>query len=95
MPKEMSRSEKPDFFAKGGNTKMFGKGTAHTALSDVSGKSDNGGTAGSEPADKPYEHESYTDGVRYQEGGGSNEMFGKGHSGKKIPGISGKETQEG
>jgi hypothetical protein len=41
MGKVESRSEKPDFFAKGGDGKMFGKGTAGTADSGVSGKSSN------------------------------------------------------
>jgi hypothetical protein len=43
MAKMQSRSEKPEFFAKGGDTKMFGRGTAHPAESAVSGKSENGG----------------------------------------------------
>ena len=89
------KQERPEFFAKGGSTKMFGKGTAHSALSGVSGKADNGGTAGSEPASRiGTPNEAYTEGVRYLEGG-SGHMFGKGHAGKKVPGISGKETQEG
>ena len=95
MGKEMSRSEKPEFFAKGGTGKMFEKGTAHEALSGVSGKASNGGASG-EVADRiGPEKEAYTEGVRMAEGGGSNEMFGKGHAGKKVPNISGKATQEG
>lgn len=43
MAKEQSRSEKPEFFAKGGDGKMFERGTAHDALSGVSGKASNGG----------------------------------------------------
>jgi hypothetical protein len=93
--KEMSRSEKPEFFASGGKTKMFGKGTAHEALSGVSGKSDNGGADGVVADRIGPEKEAYTEGVRMADGGGSSEMFGKGHAGKKVPGISGKESQEG
>ena len=96
MSKVIKEKEaRPDFFAKGGTTGMFGKGTAHSALSGVSGKSDNGGTAGSEAADRiGTPNEGYTSGVRYIEGGDTH-MFGKGHAGKKVPGVSGKETQEG
>ena len=46
MAKEGSRSERPEFFARGGTAKMFGKGTAHAALDSVSGKADNGGGNG-------------------------------------------------
>jgi hypothetical protein len=95
MAKEMSRSEKPEFFAKGGTTKMFEKGTAHEAQSGVSGKAANGGADGVVADRIGPEHESYTEGVRMADGGGSSEMFGKGHAGKKVPGISGKATQEG
>ena len=38
MAKEQSRSEKPDFFAKGGDTKMFGKGHAGKKVPGISGK---------------------------------------------------------
>jgi hypothetical protein len=79
MAKEQSRSEKPEFFAKGGDTKMFGKGTAGKAESGVSGKESNDPSGGGEEFAK----------------GGSGKMFGKGHAGKKVPGVSGKETQEG
>lgn len=95
MPKQMSQSEKPDFFAKGGSGKMFEKGTAHEAQSGVSGKSSNGGADGVVADRIGPEHEEYTSGVRMAEGGGSNEMFGKGHAGKKVPNISGKASQEG
>ena len=43
MAKTQNRSEKPEFFAQGGDTKMFPRGTAHPAESSVSGKSENGG----------------------------------------------------
>lgn len=43
MAKEQSRSEKPEFFAKGGDTHMFERGTAHDAESGQSGKDSNGG----------------------------------------------------
>jgi hypothetical protein len=95
MAKEMSRSEKPEFFAKGGTTKMFEKGTAHEAQSGVSGKAANGGADGVVADRIGPEKEAYTEGVRMADGGGSSEMFGKGHAGKKVPGISGKATQEG
>lgn len=95
MGKVMSESARPDFFAKGGTTKMFEKGTAHDAESGVSGKSANGGADGVVADRIGPEKESYTEGVRMADGGGSSEMFGKGHAGKKVPGISGKATQEG
>lgn len=95
MPKQMSESERPDFFAKGGNTKMFEKGTAHDAQSGVSGKASNGGADGVVADRIGGDKEAYTEGVRMADGGGSSEMFGKGHAGKKVPGISGKASQEG
>lgn len=96
MPKVMEKSEKPDFFAKGGSTKMFERGTAHNAVPDVSGKPKQGGEEGNEgPKNRKGELESYGKGFTFQKGGGSNEMFGKGHAGKKVPGISGKASQEG
>jgi hypothetical protein len=79
MGKVESRSEKPDFFAQGGKTKMFGKGTAGRAAEGVSGKESNSPAGG---------------GDKFASGG-SGKMFGKGHAGKKTPGVSGKETQEG
>jgi hypothetical protein len=42
VAKEQSRSEKPEFFAKGGDTPMFGKGHADEADSGVSGKESQG-----------------------------------------------------
>jgi hypothetical protein len=93
MGKESSRSERPDFFAKGGSTKMFEKGTAHDAESGVSGKEKNGGADGASPDSN--EAEGYGKGFKFADGGGSNEMFGKGSAGKKVPGVSGKETQSG
>lgn len=93
MGKVIKSGERPDFFAQGGDTKMFGKGHANVKVPDYSGKQSQGDNEGITP-EKPYEHESYTSGVKYIEGG-SGKMFGKGHAGKKVPGISGKETQEG
>jgi hypothetical protein len=80
MAKVEKRSESPDFFAKGGKTKMFGKGTAGRAESDVSGKASNSPAGGSE---------------KFASGGKSGAMFGKGHAGKVTPGVSGKQSQEG
>lgn len=42
MGKVESRSPKPEFFAQGGDGKMFGKGGADEATSGVSGKQDQG-----------------------------------------------------
>lgn len=41
MGKVKSSGERPGFFAKGGTGKMFGKGSAGPAESDVSGKESN------------------------------------------------------
>jgi hypothetical protein len=79
MGKVESRSEKPEFFAKGGSGKMFGKGTAGKAADGVSGKQSNSPDGG---------------GDKFASGG-SGKMFGKGSAGKKVPGVSGKATQEG
>lgn len=95
MGKVMKESASPDMFAKGGTGKMFEKGTAHAAQSGVSGKASNGGADGVVADRIGPEKEAYTEGVRMADGGGSSEMFGKGHAGKKVPGISGKATQEG
>jgi hypothetical protein len=92
MAKEMKRSESPEFFAKGGKTKMFGKGHASDAPSGVSGKESQEKNDGAKPDENMAS--GYGSGFRYAEGG-SGSMFGKGHAGKKIPGISGKATQEG
>ena len=35
------------------------------------------------------------DDKEFAEGGKSGAMFSKGHAGKKIPGVSGKQSQEG
>lgn len=96
MPKVMSRSEKPDFFAKGGSGKMYGKGRTGTASSGVSGKESNSNDAGNARAENPKgERPAYAHDFTFQKGGGSSEMFGKGHAGKKTPGVSGKASQEG
>jgi hypothetical protein len=91
--KVIKQGDRPEFFAQGGDTKMFSKGHASPKDSDYSGKQSQGDNSGTTP-EKPYEHEKYTDGVKYAKGG-DGKMFGKGHAGKKVPGISGKETQEG
>ena len=70
MAKVEKRSASPDFFAKGGKTKMFGKGTAGRAESEVSGKASNSPPGGSE---------------KFASGGKSGAMFGKGHAGKVTP----------
>lgn len=93
MGKVIKSGERPGFFAQGGDTKMFGKGYATPARSDFSGKESQGSNVGMTP-EKPYEHESYTDGVKYAKGG-DGKMFGPGKAGKKVPGVSGKETQVG
>lgn len=79
MPKEISRSEKPEFFLQGGKTKMFGKGHASEMPEGQSGRESQEGSGASDKFAS----------------GGSGKMFGKGHAGKKVPGISGKATQEG
>ena len=92
----MERSEARDFFGRGGTTKMYEKGHAGTASAGVSGKESNSNNAGNTgPENRKGELESYGKGFTFQKGGGSNEMFGKGHAGKKAPGISGKASQEG
>ena len=78
MGKVEKRSESPEFFAKGGKGKMFGKGTAGRAESDVSGKQSNSPSGG---------------GDKFASGG-SGKMFGKGHAGKVTPGVSGKQSQD-
>lgn len=79
MAEIKKRSESPDFFAKGGKGKMFGKGKAGEAESGVSGKASNSPSGG---------------GDKFASGG-SGKMFGKGHAGKVTPGVSGKQSQEG
>jgi hypothetical protein len=81
-------------FAKGGTGKMFGRGTAHSAESDVSGKSSNSGEEGNAKAKDRKGDLSTGKDYTFLEGG-KGKMFGKGHAGKKIPGVSGKATQEG
>ena len=79
MGKVESSGARPDFFAKGGTTKMFGKGKAGDVTSGQSGKESNSPAGG---GDK-------------WAAGGSGKMFSKGSAGKKVPGISGKATQSG
>jgi hypothetical protein len=83
---------RPDFFAQGGKTPMFGRGTAHEVIPGISGKESNGGSSG-EKAERKGEG-AYGKDVRYPEGG-TTKMFGKGHAGKMTPFFSGKQTQEG
>jgi hypothetical protein len=92
MGKFEKSAERPDFFAQGGSTSMYGRGTAHPSIAGQSGKEENGGSSG-EKAERKGEG-AYGKDVRYAEGG-SGHMFGKGHAGKKVPFISGKESQEG
>lgn len=92
MAKVESRSERPDFFAQGGDGHMFGKGHASCAEAGVSGKQSQGTNDGQTPQKKG--DEGYGSGMKYAEGG-SGHMFGKGHAGRKVPGVSGKETQVG
>jgi hypothetical protein len=79
MGKVISSGARPGFFAAGGKTKMFGKGTAGEAAEGVSGKESNSPAGG---------------GAKFASGG-KGHMFGKGSAGKKVPGVSGKQTQEG
>lgn len=96
MPKVMKREEARSFFASGGNEKMYGKGRAGTASAGVSGKERNDNDAGNARAENPKgERPGYAHDYTFQKGGGANEMFGKGHAGKKTPGTSGKASQEG
>ena len=92
MGKVEKSDSRPDFFAKGGNTPMFGRGTAHEVVPGISGKESNGGASGAK-AERKGEG-AYGKDVRYAEGG-SGHMFGKGHAGKKVPFISGKADQVG
>lgn len=92
MGKVSKRSESPEFFAKGGKGKMFGKGHASEAVSAQSGKESQEANDGAKP--DTNEAEGYGSGFRFAEGG-SGKMYGKGSAGKKVPGISGKATQEG
>ena len=41
MGKQISKGPRPEFFAQGGDGKMFGKGSAGPAQDDVSGKASN------------------------------------------------------
>ena len=43
MAKIEKKDSRPDFFAKGGTTAMYGKGTAHPITPGQSGKDANGG----------------------------------------------------
>jgi hypothetical protein len=92
MGRVEKRSDSPEFFAKGGTTKMYDRGTAHPAIAGVSGKESNGGSSGQKAERKG--DGAYGKDVRFAEGG-SQHMFGKGHAGKKTPFVSGKESQEG
>jgi len=75
---------------------MYAKGHAGTAQSGYSGKESNTNNAGNErPRNPKGQQPAYAHDYEFIKGGGSNEMFGKGHAGKKTPGISGKASQEG
>jgi hypothetical protein len=75
--KTISKGERPDFFAQGGDGKMFGKGEAGEAEEGVSGKQSQTPSGG---GDK-------------WASGGTTKMFGKGHANKAEPGQSGKSSQ--
>jgi hypothetical protein len=74
MGKVISSSTRPDFFAKGGTGKMFGKGTAGRSTEGVSGKESNSPSGGSDK----------------WASGGKGKMFGKQSASKATPGQSGK-----
>jgi hypothetical protein len=74
MGKVISSGARPDFFAKGGTGKMFGKGTAGKATEGVSGKESNSPPGGSDKFAS----------------GGKGKMFGKQSANKMTPGQSGK-----
>lgn len=76
MGKVESRSEKPDFFAKGGSGKMFGKGKVGEVEPGVSGKQSNAPSGG---------------GDKFASGG-KGKMFGKQSANKMTPGQSGKSS---
>jgi hypothetical protein len=78
MGKVISKSDRPDFYAKGGSGKMFGRGEAGRAESGTSGKQSNAPAGGDEKFAS----------------GGKNHMFGKGRAGKATPGQSGKSGQD-
>lgn len=92
MARVEKKDSRPDFFAQGGSTSMFGRGTAHEVIPGQSGKEANGGSSG-QAAQRKGEG-SYGKDVRFAEGG-SGHMFGKGHAGKKVPFVSGKQDQNG
>jgi hypothetical protein len=94
MGKFESRSDSPGSFAKGGTGKMFGRGTAHSAVPDVSGKPSQSGEEGNSKAKNRKGELSTGKDYTFIEGG-KGKMFGKGRAGKKTPGVSGKESQEG
>lgn len=94
MGKVISRGDRTGFYAKGGSDKMYGKGTAHEAIAGVSGKEANSGAGGKAATRIGPSKSAYTEGVKMADGG-SQQMFTKGHAGKKVPGVSGKATQEG
>jgi hypothetical protein len=74
MGKVISSGARPDFFAKGGTGKMFGKGTAGRSAEGISGKESNSPPGGSEKFAS----------------GGKGKMFGKQNANKMTPGQSGK-----
>lgn len=77
MGKVMSKSAKPEFFAKGGKTAMFGKGHAAPAPDGVTGYD-------TQPGEGP--------GGKFAKGG-SGHMFGKGHANAAEAGVTSKNSQ--
>ena len=90
----MDKSDaRPDFFAQGGSTPMFGRGTAHEVI----------------PVSQVKNRMAVLRVKRLNvrvmvltvkmfvmlKWWFRPHMFGKGHAGKKVPFISGKESQEG
>ena len=74
MGKVTSTGDRAGFFPKGGNTKMFGKGSVGRVTPGQSGKESNAPSGGSEKWPK----------------GGSGKMFGKQSANKAPSGQSGK-----
>ena len=85
MAKVIKKGEDPGFFAKGGKTKMFGRGHASKREPDISGKSSQGSDDGQSMGGE---------GIKAAKGG-TGKMFGKGHAGHRVAGITGKASQVG
>lgn len=92
MPKVIARSEHRDFFHKGGDHKMYGKGKAGTASPGISGKESNQLTEGNEHRNYPKgKQPDYAKDFKFI-AGGHDRMHGKGRAPKAVPGISGKPS---